>query len=189
MKAWVRYDGKNNVIASSLIFLKNKPKIGKWKEYALTNLCCSTDNCNVNYGSWRLVTGGVAGDGRVLVDDLANDEFTFVGPNDNNGPGPNTNGWVYLTKYYNIETCLAIDYNWASFDEGTDVDRPVYWTSETQPTGIPGDTNSRAETTPESGTWNVTIPAGQWFSIGIYSTDSCCGRGFLSISISEIPCP
>lgn len=179
LKAWVRYDGNNNAVASSLIFLKDKPKVGKWKEYMDVNLCCPTD-CTPNYGQWNLVSDG---DGVALVDNLSSEAFTFVGPNDSDN-----NGWVYLTKLYSVETCLQINYNWASYDEGIDVDRPVYWNSPTQPTGIPGDTSSRAETTPESGTWNVTVPAGEWFGIGIYSTDSCCGRGFLSININEVPC-
>jgi len=42
LKAWVRYDGNNNAVASSLIFQKSKPKVGKWKEYMDVNLCCPT---------------------------------------------------------------------------------------------------------------------------------------------------
>lgn len=180
LKAWVRFDGNGNAVAGSLIFQKDKPKVGKWKEYQDVNLCCPVTDCTPDYGAWKLVTGGDAGDGVVLVDDLPDNEFTFVGPDDNT-----SDGWVYLTRYYATETCLSINFNWASFDEGTDVDRPVYWLSETQPTGEPGDTESRAESTPQTGTWDVTVAAGEWFSIGIYSTDSCCGRGFLSISVSE----
>lgn len=184
LKAWVRYDGNNNAVAGSLIFQKDKPKVGKWKEYQDVNLCCPQTDCTPDYGQWRLVTGGEAGDGVVLVDDLQAQDFTFVGPNDGS-----SNGWVYLTHYYATETCLEIGYEWASFDGGTEYDRPVYWTSATQPTGQPGDTDSKAESTPEEGTWNITVPAGEWFSIGIYSDDSCCGRGFLSIEVNEVPCP
>lgn len=182
MKAWVRYDGKNNVIASSLIFSKNKPKNGKWKEYALTNLCCSPNA----YGAWKLVTGGSnPNNGVVLVDYRSTiEEFTFVGPDNHD----DRNGWVYLTKQYLTETCININYDWTSFDGDIYADRPVYWTDATQPTGIPGDTTSKITTNPESGLWSVTIPAGEWFGIGIYSTDSCCGRGFLSIAIEVVAC-
>lgn len=183
LKAWVRFDGNDNAVAGSLIFQKNKPKVGKWKEYQDVNLCCPSTNCTPNYGPWRLVTGGEGGDGVVLIDDLPDDEFTFVGPDDNV-----SNGWVYLTRQYTTETCLQIQYNWTSFDEGIDVDRPVYWLSETQPTGEPGDTSSKVESTPASGTWNITVAPGEWFSVGIYSTDSCCGRGFLSISVNQVEC-
>lgn len=184
LKAWVRYDGNNNAVASSLIFLKDKPKVGKWKEYMDVNLCCPTD-CTPNYGQWKLVTGGQAGDGVVLVDDdLQYQQFTFVGPNDGE-----SNGWVYLTRYFATETCLNINYEWASFDGDTEYDRPVYWLSETKPTGEPGDTDPKVDNTPEDGEWNITVPAGQWFSVGIYSTDSCCGRGFLSIEVNEFEGP
>lgn len=178
LKAWVRYDGNNNAVAGSLIFQKDKPKVGKWKEFHDVNLCCPS-SCSVDYGSWKLVSGGVAGDGAVLVDDLENNGFTFIGPNDRN-----SNGWVYLKKYFPAGAILEIDYNWTSFDEGTSVDRPVYWTSSTEPNGIPSDITSKASATPENGTWNVPIPPGEWFAIGVYSTDSCCGRGFLFISIN-----
>lgn len=40
LKAWVRYDGNNNAVAGSLIFQKDKPKVGKWREYVDVNLCC-----------------------------------------------------------------------------------------------------------------------------------------------------
>lgn len=40
LKAWVRFDGNNNAVAGSLIFQKDKPKVGKWKEYMDVNLCC-----------------------------------------------------------------------------------------------------------------------------------------------------
>jgi hypothetical protein len=183
LKAWVRYDGNNNAVAGSLIFQKDKPKVGKWKEFMDVSLCCPAD-CTPDYSPWRLVTGGEAGDGVVLVDDLADQDFTFIGPNDNNN-----NGWVYLTRQFATETCLEIDYQYATFDGGTH-DCPVYWTSATQPTGQPGDTTCRISDNPEEGTWEITVPAGQWFSIGLYSDDSCCGRGFLSISVvSDGPCP
>ena len=41
LKGWVRFDGDNNAVAGSLIFRKNKPKVGNWKEYTDVNLCCS----------------------------------------------------------------------------------------------------------------------------------------------------
>lgn len=183
LKAWVRFDGNGNAVAGSLIFQKDKPKVGKWKEFQDVNLCCPVTDCTPNYGPWRLVTGGLGGDGTVLIDDLQDNEFTIVGPNDSQ-----SNGWVYLTRYYDEETCLEIEYEWASFDGGTEYDRPVYWNSPTQPTGEPDDIESRVENTPEDGTWNITVPAGQWFSIGIYSDDSCCGRGFLSIAVNQVEC-
>jgi hypothetical protein len=179
LKAWVRYDGNNNAVAGSLIFQKSKPKVGKWREYKDVNLCCLTSDCVVDYGPWRLVSGGEAGDGKVLVDDLEDQEFTFIGPNDDDN-----DGWVYLTRRFSTDVCLEIEYQYSTFD-GANFDYPIYWTSVTQPTGEPDDTTSRVMGDPESGTWTVSVPAGEWFAIGLYSTDSCCGRGFLEIEISE----
>jgi hypothetical protein len=39
LKAWVRYDGQNKIVPSSLILQANKPKVGTWKEIS-TDLCC-----------------------------------------------------------------------------------------------------------------------------------------------------
>jgi hypothetical protein len=190
-RAFIRYL-KGKLVPGSLITTNGEyPKApfssGKWQEIPY-DLCCTNGTfCNTaNYGKWKLVTGGEAGDGVVLVDDLDPGDcpqFTFVGPND-----LEDDGWVYLTQYFSAETCLQINYEYANFDSIIH-DRPVYWTSSTQPTGIPGDLTPRVEDSPEDGTWNVTVPAGQWFSIGLYSDDSCCGRGFLTVEICEVECP
>ena len=39
LKAWVRYDGQNKIVPSSLILQAKKPKVGTWKEIS-TDLCC-----------------------------------------------------------------------------------------------------------------------------------------------------
>ena len=189
-RAFVRYSKQGKIVPGSLILTAgsypNGPSI--WKEVS-ADLCCNDILCTpANYGDWKLVTGGVAGDGVVLVDHLEDcPTYTFVGPNDDDD-----DGWVYLTKYFPSTTCLEIGYEWTSFDDGAgsppDVDWPVYWNSSTQPTGIPGDLTVRVSDTPDNGTWNVTVSAGQWFSIGIYSSDSCCGRGFLTAEICEVEC-
>jgi len=44
LKAWVRYDGKNRVVAGSLILQPNQPKVGKWKELPVYK-CCNTSTC------------------------------------------------------------------------------------------------------------------------------------------------
>ena len=177
-KPFVKTDKKGKVAAGSLTFSYKKPIVGTWKDV-------SADAPPItSFPPWTVVTGGVAGDGRVFKDDTNPDTFTFVGPNDD----ANT-GWVYIKKYCSVETAFSISYNWTSFDEGTNVDWPVYWTSPTEPTGIPGDLTVRVEDTPANGTWNITVPDGQWFAIGIYSDDSCCGRGFLQTTIDFEPVP
>lgn len=133
-------------------------------------------------GGWSVVAGGTAGDGTVAQ--YATNGFNITGPNDDDA-----NGWVYVKQYFPAGAFLIIDYQWASVDDGTNTDWPIYCLDETEPTGVPSDLTVRAEGTPEQATWNVTVPTGTWFSIGIYSNDTCCGRGFLSIDISEESLP
>lgn len=200
-RAFVKYTKKGKIIPGSLIVTTNGgyPVDGLYKEVSVDLCCDDTNPCTpANYGDWKLVTGGVAGDGVVLVDEYDPEEcprFTFVGPNDD-GIGGNDadDGWVYLKQYFPSTTCLEINYEWTSFDDSNpsappSVDFPVYWTSPTEPTGIPGDDTPQVGGTPADGTWNITVLGGNWFSIGIYSTDSCCGRGFLEVEICVVECP
>ena len=129
---------------------------------------------------WTTVTGGAAGDGTVAQ--FSPTGFNISGPDNDEG-----NGWVYIKKYFAEETELVIDYQWAGTDESLNVDRPIYCIDETEPTGVPSNTNAQVENTPEQETWNINVPAGQWFSVGIYSSDSCCGKGFLSVDIIATP--
>lgn len=138
-----------------------------------------SNNTPTDYGNWTLVTGGAAGDGTVLVDDLRDEEFTFIGPDDTQNTG-----WVYLKQQFPLGASINISYGWTSFDEGVGVDWPIYCIDETEPTGEPSDLTKRAEVTPEFGDWSVIVNPGEWFSVGIYSSDSCCGRGFLSVDIT-----
>jgi hypothetical protein len=39
LKAYVRYDGSNRVVAGSLIFRRKKPTVGKWQEIAISECC------------------------------------------------------------------------------------------------------------------------------------------------------
>lgn len=178
LRAYVRYDSRGKIVPGSLVVQQSKPKNGNWKEVPYDT--AHSVNCNVNYGSWKVVSGGSAGDGKVLVDDLVDQEFTIIGPNDDLN-----NGWAYITKYYSNGATLIVDYNYASFDESLEYDRPVYWTSTTQPTGAPDDNTAKVETVPADGSWEIVVPKGHWFAVGIYSNDSCCGRGFLSVSVQE----
>tara|TARA_R110000868_G_scaffold81_3_gene800 strand:+ start:902 stop:1468 length:567 start_codon:yes stop_codon:yes gene_type:complete len=181
LKAWVRY-AQNKVVPSSLILQANKPKVGVWKEIS-TDLCCDTNPCiPTNYYPWTIVTGGIAGDGTVLKDNGGtNNIFTIIGPDD-----ADDEGWVYLKQYFPTGAIFDINYKWTSFDDFGPVppalDLPVYWNSATEPTGIPADITPKVGSTPDSGTWNITVPAGEWFAVGIYSSDSCCGRGFLAVT-------
>jgi len=41
LKAFARLDGNNRLVAGSLIYRKNKPKVGNWLEIQ-PSLCCTT---------------------------------------------------------------------------------------------------------------------------------------------------
>lgn len=131
-------------------------------------------------GGWSVVTGGAAGDGTVAQ--FSATGFNIAGPDNDDD-----NGWVYIKKYFAEDTGLFVDYQWASVDEGLNVDRPIWCIDETEPTGVPSNTDAQVENTPTDGTWNIIVPAGNWFSVGIYSSDSCCGKGFLSVDVIVVP--
>lgn len=63
LKAWVRFDGNKNAVAGSLIFQKDKPKVGNWKEYMDVNLCCSStpSSCNTSNLNIEQLLGGLNG--------------------------------------------------------------------------------------------------------------------------------
>ena len=182
-RAFVKYTKQGRIIPGSLIVTTKGgyPKDGLYREVT-TSLCCDTTS---NYAPWSLVTGGEAGDGTVINEKLDDvNRFTIIGPNDNVD-----DGWVYLKQFFPLGATFNINYKWISFDDSDpnnppDVDWPVYWTSTTEPTGIPADLTVRVTGTPEAGTWNIVVPPGQWFAVGIYSDDSCCGRGFLEIDVN-----
>jgi len=44
LKAYVRFDGSGRAVSSSLIWRKNKPKVGKWKEVQGYE-CCNPSTC------------------------------------------------------------------------------------------------------------------------------------------------
>jgi hypothetical protein len=184
-RAFARYTTKGELVPGSMIITTKggyPDKISLWKEVPVWYN--DVINCpEPDYGEWEVVTGGIGGDGLVLNDDGDPNLFTIVGP----GDGAN-DGWVYLKRYFPLGAVLNINYKWTSFDvlspNPPDVDWPVYWSSPTEPTGIPTDLTIRVPSTPDNGTWNITVSPGEWFGIGIYSDDSCCGRGFLSVDFN-----
>jgi hypothetical protein len=46
LKAYVRYDGSGRAVSSSLIWRKNKPKVGNWKEVQGYE-CCNPPSCSI----------------------------------------------------------------------------------------------------------------------------------------------
>lgn len=48
LKAYVRIDGSNRVVAGSLVLRRNKPKVGKWKEITAYECCVTTTTTIIN---------------------------------------------------------------------------------------------------------------------------------------------
>lgn len=97
LKAWVRYDGNNNAVAGSLIFQKDKPKVGKWKEYQDVNLCCPTTPS----GGYECC---------IAIQAVADSESGFYGftLQTRNG-GPNLTGSVHWTSTLSESFSLVAD--------------------------------------------------------------------------------
>lgn len=57
MKAWVRYDGSNQLVPGGPLLSKNKPKVGNWQEIP-AYLCCNppADTC-ISYTATCIATG------------------------------------------------------------------------------------------------------------------------------------
>jgi hypothetical protein len=100
LKAFVRYDGSNRVVAGSLIFRRKKPTVGKWHEIN-RNECCNFDQSTIvvnvqssfpfNYPDFVLESDGgpytyqfYSGDNTTVNDvyelaDYNNNRYGFVG--------------------------------------------------------------------------------------------------------------
>ena len=65
LRAFVRWDGSGRVIAGSLIFRKNKPKVGNWSEVQAYECC---DPFLTTVAASLCVTLGTAGDFAILAD-------------------------------------------------------------------------------------------------------------------------
>jgi hypothetical protein len=120
------------------------------------------------------------GDGTITQ--TSNNTYRIDGPNDDED-----DGWLFIKKYFDTETTMSVDYIWSSQDE-PGADRPIYEVTEQEPSEV--DITNRLENTnsqSETGTWTINVPADRWIAIGVYSTDSCCGSGSLSITLPYLP--
>ena len=101
LRAWVRYDGKNRVVAGSLILQPNQPKVGKWKELPV-NKCCAGPNYTL----------------RLLFDDIANAN-ALVGDASVVG---NWNTFFDLPAYGNPFTSVVIVGNEVQLTGGSNIE-------------------------------------------------------------------
>ena len=132
-----------------------------------------------NTSGWIKVTNN-GGDGS--ISQTGQTIFNIVGPNNSGG-----SEWLYIKKQFQTSGTLWVDYTWNNPDAGEDW--PMFDVSNTEPTGALSSMgqsqlqNNGAND--ETGTWSISYNAGDWVSIGVYSTDSCCGFGTLNITLNS----
>lgn len=61
LRAWVRYDGQNRIVPSSLILQVSRPKIGTWEEIPTSLTGTTTTAYCISCTSWRYDGPDVSG--------------------------------------------------------------------------------------------------------------------------------
>ena len=123
---------------------------------------------------WTSVTDGA--DASVV--DNGGGSFTCYGPNDSGG-----NGWAYIYKLFPSAGSFNYNYNWFTSD-GIFYDWPFIDITAANP-AIPANVNfgnKIASGNSESGTRTAAYSANDYVVLGVYSSDSCCGRGECTFS-------
>ena len=108
----------------------------------------------------------------------------IVGPNDGTDEG-----WSYIYRQFTSSGSFTYTYTLTSADEGLNVDWPFEYVTTDDPSDeaninayISDDNNTYASNVPETGTRTVNYNAGDYVVLGIFSSDSCCGRGNLLLT-------
>lgn len=131
---------------------------------------------NIYYGySW---IAQYDGDGDIYTN---NNDLVLRGPNDDSG-----NGWSYLKTQMIEDGSITFNYNYSTND-GPEYDWAFYYVSQDEPidnTNISFIENKFASNDGDNGDVTITYKAGDWVSLGVYSTDSDAGPGTLYIPIS-----
>ena len=116
LKAYVRFDGSGRAVASSLIWRKNKPKVGKWKEVQGYE-CCNVDQTPV----------------KVEIDGSFPFSYSSI------EVGPNNGDWFQPLDSYSNESAadiyeLAALFNsqFPNLGKFRVVDGELYWTPSIQ---------------------------------------------------------
>lgn len=161
-----------------LYLIRNTEQLTFSGDYILENGFLLIEGSELNsIGEWTNVY--VDGDGTVTR--TGNRTYRIDGPNDEN-----QDGWLFIKRYFDTATTMSIGYEWFS-DDGNN-DWPMYDVVSEDPTGEISNTNrlQDEDTSYETGTWQINVPANNWLAIGVYSNDSCCGSGSLHITLPYI---
>lgn len=116
------------------------------------------------------------GDGSVTTGTGRALSFYCTGPNDGVGTG-----WSAIKSFFASATTIVYDWDWTTVD-GIAYDWPFAITSATEPFSYSFPPKLASANTQSATNVSITVPAGQWVSFGVFSSDSCCGRGWCTFS-------
>ncbi len=117
------------------------------------------------------------GDGTVTNNGGGN--WYLTGPNDGGG-----NGWSYITKQFSSSGSFTFNYTYLS-DDSPGYDWAFQFISSSD-LSVPGNVNFYSDrfalNSGSSGSKTASYSANQWVAIGLFASDSCCGRAYLTLS-------
>ena len=120
----------------------------------------------------RVWTTLLDGDGSVATGTGRALSFYCTGPNDSTG-----NGWSAIKSYFATATTITYDWSWTTVD-GINYDWPFAIVSSSEPFTYSYPTKLASANTQSATNATLNVPAGNWASFGVFSSDSCCGRGW-----------
>jgi hypothetical protein len=123
----------------------------------------------------RVWSSSLDGDGSVAAGNGTAVSYYLTGPNDSSGTG-----WTVVRSYFSSATSFTLYWDWTTSD-GISYDWPFYTINSTLPSTYSYPAKLASQNT-QAGTTSISISAGNWFSVGCFSADSCCGRGFCTFS-------
>lgn len=122
-------------------------------------------------------------DGNGTINFISSQEIDIVGPNEGG-----SDGWSYIKVQMPYNGSITFNYIYTTTDDCAntpDYDWGFYYVSQDEPSGsdyIDFESNIFAWCTGSTGgTTTIYFNEGDWVSIGVYSVDSCCGPGVLSL--------
>jgi MYXO-CTERM domain-containing protein len=142
---------------------------------ALAGVCTSAN------ASWTLSNDN-GGDGSLLG---AYPAFTLTGSNNGDPATDGFDNTTFYTQTFSAATTVTFSWQYASADTGSTAYDPAGWVLndvETQ-LSLNGDPGMAS-----SGTWTVSVNAGDTFGFYVFSVDSLFGAGTLAIN-EDLPPP
>lgn len=118
------------------------------------------------------------GDGGISLTENGVVDAFIRGPNDSGG-----NGWSVIYSYFANPTAIQFNYTWSTTD-GINYDWPILQEMQNEPFAVSFPTwgIKMVNSNNESGSRSFVTTGNSWVVIGVYSSDSCCGDGRLTVT-------